>query len=71
MPNTITHNKFIFIMTSDPPILSLIFFYWPAIFIQNWAFLAKKCMYNAMGKILKFTIVHFWYHIWFLHIISP
>ena len=25
-------------------------------------------MYNAMGKILKFTIVHFWYHVWFLHI---
>ena len=24
-------------------------------------------MYNAMGKILTFTIVHFLYPIWFLH----
>ena len=66
MASTIPHNKFIFIVTSDPPILSLNFFTG-----YFYSFSAKKCMYNAMGKILKFTIVHIWYHIWFLQIISP
>ena len=70
MASTIPHNKFIFIMTSEPLILSLNFFYRLFLFkIEH--FRQKKCMYNAMGKILKLTIVHFWYHIWFLHIISP
>ena len=54
MASTIPHNKFIYIMTSDPPILSLNF-----LRAQNWAFSAKKSMYNAMGKILKFTMCIF------------
>ena len=46
------HNKFIFILTSDPSISSLNFFL-RAIFTQNWAISTEKRVYNAMGKILS------------------
>ena len=66
MASTIPHNKFIFIMTSDPPILSLNFFM--GYFYSKLSIFGKKCMLNAMGKILKVTMCIFDIIFWFLHI---
>ena len=41
MASTIPHNKFIFIMTSDPPILSLDFFF-TGYFYSKFSIFGKK-----------------------------